>query len=229
MPAYNEAEILEDSIREWHDEVIDKIPGSKIVVVNDASTDDTRSILDRLAAGLPGLCPIHSARNRGHGPSVRAGLDAVEADFAFQTDSDRQHLPSEFWLLWNEREGNDFIVGMRSSRADGAFRACISTAMRVANFLIWGKWIRDANCPFKLMRREPMREVLAKIPPESFIPMVHLSALIHKMNYRIREVPVTHLPRTGGTQSLQGLVKWAGISWRCLLEIIRVRASARNS
>lgn len=223
MPAYNESEIIEDSVRRWHAEVIAKLPGARLVVVDDASSDDTGPILDRLIGELPGLGVIHSQKNQGHGPSVRIGLDSAETDYVFQTDSDLQHVPSEFWNLWNEREAWDFVVGVRSSRSDGLFRIVITRCMRLANFLVWGRWIRDANCPFKLMKREPMRRALAPIPSDSFIPMVLLSILIRKMDFRVKEMEVTHLPRPGGTPSLQGLTRWAGIAAHCMGEIVRLR------
>lgn len=227
MPAYNEEEIIEASVRDWYTEVVEKIDEAVLVVVNDKSSDSTGEILDRLEKELPRLRPIHSRENQGHGPTVRMGLDAASSEYVFQTDSDRQHLPSEFWNLWEHREHYDFVVGVRSTREDGAFRKAITALMRDANLVIWGVWIQDANCPFKLMRRDAMNEVLALIPQNSFIPMVHFSVLARKLGFRVKEVPVTHLPRTGGTQSLKGLVKWARVTVRCVLEIIRLRLFTR--
>jgi glycosyltransferase involved in cell wall biosynthesis len=52
MPAYNEASIIEASVREWHDEVIRHFDGAELIVVNDCSTDRTEEILTRLAHGI---------------------------------------------------------------------------------------------------------------------------------------------------------------------------------
>lgn len=229
MPAYKEAEIIERAVREWHDEVTSKLPGSRIIVVDDASPDATADILRRLTGELPDLYPVLSERNRGHGPTVRAGLDRAETDWVFQTDSDRQFVPAEFWNLWDVRDDRDFVLGQRSTREDGWFRVLITNGVKVANFLLWGVWIADANCPFKLMRREPMRVILAKIPPDAFIPMIHFTVLAHKMGARIRRVTVTHLPRTGGTQSLRGMAKWVRVVRQCLMEIVRLRLTWRSS
>jgi hypothetical protein len=92
--------------------------------------------------------------------------------------------------------------------------------MRLANFAVWGLWIRDANCPFKLMRRAPMMKVFARIPRDSFIPMVMLSILCRDMKFRVTEVSVEHLPRRGGEQSLSGLWKWIKVGSRCLLQLL---------
>jgi dolichol-phosphate mannosyltransferase len=227
MPAYNESEIIEAAVREWYDEVVARIPGSELIVVDDCSRDDTGAILESLASTLPGLRAVRPERNGGHGKALRFGFGHATRDWVFQTDSDRQHVPSEFWKLWEVRDHSDFIVGVRSRREDGAFRVVITRTMRVLNFLIWGVWITDANCPFKLMRREPFEKVLEKIPRDSFIPMVMVSILARKMRFRVLEIPVTHLPRRGGQQSLKGIVRWLRVGSRCAWQLLMLRLSYR--
>lgn len=229
MPAFNEAANIEAAVREWHDEVAAKLPGAEIVVVDDASSDATPAILDSLAKDLTQLRVIHSSQNRGHGPTVRAGLEAALQPWVFQTDSDRQHLASEFWLSWNRREEADFVFGARKTREDGAFRRMITFLMRIANAIIWGEWIRDANCPFKLMRAEKLRQVLARIPHDVFIPMVFIAILARKMKMRVVEIEVTHLPRKGGTTSLRGIARWVKIGFTCLGQIAALRLRWRTS
>ena len=97
MPAYNEEEIVEKTVREWYGEVISRIPGSELIVVNDCSKDGTGEVLARLAREIPALRPLTPERNGGHGRALRYGFDHVTQDWVFQTDSDRQHLPSDFW------------------------------------------------------------------------------------------------------------------------------------
>src|ERR1039457_5103158 len=102
MPAYNEAEIIERSVREWYGEVTAKVPGSEIIVVDDCSTDDTEKILERLAVGLGALRPSRTPRNGSHGRPLRFGSSRVKTEHVFQTDSDRHHPPADFWLLWDK-------------------------------------------------------------------------------------------------------------------------------
>jgi glycosyltransferase involved in cell wall biosynthesis len=220
MPAYNEEQIIEKTVREWHQEVISRIPGSELIVVNDCSKDRTGDVLARLAKEIPPLRSLTPERNGGHGRALRYGFDRVTQDWVFQTDSDQQHIPSDFWRVWEKRETSDFVLGVRSTRADGPVRILITTVMRLANFVVWGLWIRDANCPFKLMRRQAMEKVLIHIPRDSFIPMVMLSILCRKMKYRVTEVVVQHLPRRGGEQSLSGLWKWIRVGSRCLRQLL---------
>jgi glycosyltransferase involved in cell wall biosynthesis len=225
MPAYNEAEIIEKTVRDWYEEVISRMPDAELIVVNDRSTDNTGEVLAWLAQELPSLHTLTPEKNGGHGKALRYGLDRARKGWVFQTDSDQQHLPSDFWKVWDQRDSNDFVLGVRSTRADGPVRVVITTVMRLANFVLWGLWIRDANCPFKLMRRDPMEKVLRRIPRDSFIPMVMLSVLCRKMNYRVAEVVVQHLPRRGGEQSLSGLWTWIKVGLRCLRQLLSWRIS----
>lgn len=223
MPAYNERDIIEACVREWHEQVVSRIPGAELLVVDDCSTDGTGKVLDDLCAGLPQLRRLRTPHNGGHGRALAFGLPSATQEYVFQTDSDRQHLPSDFFRLWDLRQDCDFVFGVRGTRADGTVRLLITRVMRVVNFLLWGVWIRDANCPFKLMRREPMRALLKSIPQDFFIPMVAVSILARRGSYRVREVEVQHLPRRGGQQSLKGLCKWIRVGARCVLQLLRLR------
>ena len=141
----------------------------------------------------------------------------------FQTDSDRQHCPADFWRLWELRDQFDFVFGVREKRQDGAFRKLVTTLMRVLNWLLWQVWISDANCPFKLMRTEALVAVLKRVPEDAFIPMVMVSILARRLRFRVTEVGVQHLPRRGGTHSLRGMARWARVGWLCACQLARLR------
>ena len=224
MPAYNEGEIIEATVREWHT-VISLIPNAELIVVNDCSKDNTIQILNGLVAEFPSLRPVTPPQNGGHGKALRFGFKQARNEWIFQTDSDRQHIPEDFWKLWEVREQNDFIMGRRSTRADGWTRVAITTCMQLVNLALWGLWLRDANCPFKLMRRSKLEEFLPKVPDDSFIPMVMVSILCRKLKYRVAEVEVQHLPRLSGEQSLKGLWKWILVGYRCTKQLMKWRGS----
>ena len=223
MPAHNEAAHIEQGVTEWHRAVLSQMPDSELIVVDDASTDGTGSRLEAVASRIPQLRVLRLTQNVGHGPAVRRGLDESRGEFVFQTDSDRQHSPDDFWALWKEREHADFVFGVRKTRADGQVRAAVSATMRLVNFVLFGRWIADANCPFKLMRREALDEVLASVPRTAFIPMVMVSVLARRLDFRVREVPVDHFPRTAGQQSLAGVLKWLSVGRRCAGELLALR------
>ena len=157
-----------------------------------------------------------------------ASMRIARGEFVFHTDSDRQHTPDDFWSFWEQRAAADFVFGIRDHRADGALRSGISATMRVVNFVLWGCWIADANCPYKLMRRSALEQVLSVIPSASFIPMVMVSVLARRAGFRVSETQVRHFPRIAGQQSLRGLVKWLHVGRRCVGELVALRAAERK-
>lgn len=228
MPAHNEAALIEACVREWHDVVAGQIDGAELIVVDDASTDGMAAALDALKKAVPSLRVITLAANVGHGRAVRRGLDAASGAYVFQTDSDRQHLPADFWLLWARRDDVDFVFGRRERRADGAFRMFVSAVLRLVNHGLFGQDIPDANCPFKLMRRDALRAILADVPPDSFIPMVMVAVLARRRGYAIAEVAVRHYPRAAGQPSLAGMRKWIVVGARCIRELVVLRGLDRQ-
>ena len=228
LPAYNEAEHIEQCVEEWYNGVVSRVPGAEMIVVDDCSRDGTGGRLTALAARLPRLRVLRMPVNSGHGPALRFGLDRAAGEFVFHTDSDRQHTPDDFWAFWDQREAADFVFGVREQRADGAFRLAISSSMRLINAVLWGSWIADANCPYKLMQRNALRQVLSAIPASTFIPMVMVSVLARRAGFRVSEVQVRHFPRVAGQQSLKGLMKWARIARRCVGELVELRAAEQR-
>ena len=101
MPAYNEAENIETTIKQWYPVVqgcADMGCDARLVIANDGSKDDTYAIMDSMRMHYPLLTPIDKP-NSGHGATVlflyRYALEQG-ANYVFQTDSDGQTVPEEF-------------------------------------------------------------------------------------------------------------------------------------
>src|SRR3712207_191032 len=101
MPVYNEASVIESVVTDLRRDVCDHLSSVEMVVVNDASTDETAAILDRLARTDERIRVLHAVRNGGHGPAVRHALEQSRGEWMFQIDSDAQQVPAEFWKLWD--------------------------------------------------------------------------------------------------------------------------------
>ena len=121
MPAYNEEANIEDVIKQWHP-ICEKINAeghaAQLVIANDGSKDNTYTIMEELRTKYPLLLPINKP-NSGHGATVmylyKYALDNG-ADYIFQTDSDGQTLPEEFWPMWENRDRFDFHTCYRDDR-----------------------------------------------------------------------------------------------------------------
>ena len=226
MPAYNEEANIEEVIRMWYP-VVKKIGGeSRLVILNDGSRDSTYEKMKACRKEFPRLVIINK-KNQGHGPTVyRAYRYAIEAgaDYIFQTDSDGQTLPEEFWQLWEEREGGGLLIGCRKGRQDGASRVLVSRVLRLVLFFVFHVWVKDANTPFRLMKREELKKVLEKIPEDFNLPNVLMTVIYKKHHMRVLYFPITFRPRQGGVNSIN-MKKIIGIGKQAVRDFRILRKS----
>ena len=207
MPAYNEEANIEDVIKQWHP-VCEKInetgDEAKLVIANDGSKDNTYGIMKQLQEKYPFLVAIDKP-NSGHGATVLYLYRyAIEngANYVFQTDSDGQTLPEEFWQMWENKENYDFQIGTRGGRQDGGSRVFVTKTLRLVVWLMFHVWVKDANTPFRLLNIEKLKPILDIIPTDYNLANVAVSAIAVRWNYNIAWYPITFRPRQGGVNSI---------------------------
>ena len=207
MPAYNEEANIEDVIKQWHP-ICEKInqlgDNAKLVIANDGSKDNTFGIMTQLQEKYPFLIPLDKA-NSGHGATVlylyRYAIDNG-ADYVFQTDSDGQTLPEEFWQMWDNKEKYDFQIGTRGGRQDGGSRVFVTKTLRFVVWCMFHVWVKDANTPFRLLNIEKLKPILDIIPVDYNLANVAVSAIAVRWKYNIAWYPITFRPRQGGVNSI---------------------------
>lgn len=206
MPAYNEAENIESVVRDWYPiiEEINKEHEAYLMIANDGSKDNTFEIMEGLKKDYPYFIPVDKA-NSGHGATLLFLYHkAIEegADYIFQTDSDGQTNPQEFWTFYKQRHEYDFQIGTRGGREDGFSRIVVTRVLRLVVLGVFHVWVKDANTPFRLMKVDRLKEVLTKIPDNFFLSNVAISAIAVKWKESIAWAPITFRPRQGGVNSI---------------------------
>ncbi len=78
MPVYNEATGVADVIADIVRHVLDVVPASELVVVDDHSTDDTSAVLHRIACEDSRVRVLVNDVNVGHGRTTRRAMDALD-------------------------------------------------------------------------------------------------------------------------------------------------------
>ena len=142
IPCYNEEQVLPltapmftAKLRELAEK--GKISGnSRVLFVNDGSSDNSRQVLHQLMEKDPRVRVIHFSRNFGHEAAMLAGLDHCHGEAAICMDSDLQHPPTLLpQMLAKHQEGKDVITMMRTDRADGGAGKQLSSKLfyRVIN------------------------------------------------------------------------------------------------
>lgn len=206
IPAYNEQSNIKELIDEWYP-VIEKHNGdgaSRIVIVNDGSKDATADIISKEAETKP-LLKLINKPNGGHGPAIMTGYRYAiknKADYIFQTDSDRQTLPSEFEGFWIQRTRFDAIIGRRYLRQDGLSRILVTKALKLIFASIFRRRIDDANSPYRLMKREALRDAISYIENCEPLPNIMIAAVFARERRRVLYKDITFRQRQGGVNSI---------------------------
>ena len=166
IPAYNEEENIEKVICDWYP-IVEKIGNeSRLVIIDDGSRDKTYELMQKAAESRPQFQPL-TKDNEGHGATVLFGYYyALEcgADYIFQTDSDGQTNPEEFWTFWEQRRGYDLLIGHRNHREDGFTRIFVTKVLRIVIRLCFRVEVVDANTHFRLMEAIMLRQQIVLIP-----------------------------------------------------------------
>lgn len=205
IPAYNEQDTIGTVIEEWYP-IIEKHNGdgaSRLVIINDGSTDHTADIVEKYAKERTMLLSI-TKENGGHGAAVLYGYHFAlqqNADYVFQTDSDGQTRPEEFEPFWENRTQYDMVIGWRGSREDGFSRWLVSKVLKGVIRVCFGVSVKDANTPYRIMNAETLSKYIELIPDGFHLSNVLLS-VIYAKKANVKYIPITFRPRQGGTNSI---------------------------
>jgi undecaprenyl-phosphate 4-deoxy-4-formamido-L-arabinose transferase len=131
VPVYNAAE----SLRELTERLSATLMGRRyeIILVNDASADDSWGTITTLAAEHSAIRGIDLARNFGQHPALLAGIRAARYDVIVTIDDDLQHPPEEIpRLLARLDDGYDVVYGASTQEVHGTLRTGASRLTKLA-------------------------------------------------------------------------------------------------
>jgi glycosyltransferase involved in cell wall biosynthesis len=194
IPVYNE----EKTVREITARV--KATGlvDEILIVDDGSTDNTRSILEELK-NEPGVRTILHEKNMGKGAAVRTGIQAATNEIVLIQDADLEYDPRDYPVLLKPLNENiaDIVYG---SRFLGGGRRPILFWNMVANKiltfmtnLLYNNILSDMETGYKVFRRDIIKDIPLYAHGFEFEP--EFTAKVLKRKIRIYEVPISFNPR----------------------------------
>jgi glycosyltransferase involved in cell wall biosynthesis len=191
VPAKDEAENLEEFLRQCRDALAPLPYACEVVVVNDGSEDDSAAVLERLEREQPFLQVVTHRSRRGIADALRSAADVARGRIFVFYPADLQFLPAEIPRLVEPvraREA-DIVTGTKQGSYDKAF---VSGVYNRLSRWLFGVRVSDLNA-VKAYRREVMDAVPAR--PDWHRFMVVIAAAD---GYRISEQPVTLRPRRAG-------------------------------
>ncbi|TGD84108.1 glycosyltransferase [Mycolicibacterium sp. CH28] len=196
IPVYNEERDLPACVRRLHQFLIDEVPyRARIVVADNASTDNTLSVARRLAEELPDVDVMHLDA-KGRGGALAAAWGSSPADVVAYMDVDLStDLSALMPLVAPLVSGHsDIAIGSRlaaSSRVvRGIKREVVSRGYNLLLRGFLGIRFSDAQCGFKAVRTDVARQLLPLVADTGWFFDTELLVLGERAGLRIHEVPV---------------------------------------
>lgn len=197
IPAFNEAQRIGPTLRGAH-RFLAARPGSfEIIVVDDASTDDTVALVTALAGEMPGLRVLCSPANQGKGHAVRLGMRAAIGSVRLFADADGSTPIEELAPLLQALAtgadiaiGSRYLAGSRVTRPQPWHRRVWSRLVNqvVQRMLLPG--VVDTHCGFKAFTAAAAARTFAACTVDGWSFDLEVLARARAYGFRIQEVPV---------------------------------------
>lgn len=172
----------------------------EVVVVNDASPDDTWDVLSKLVERHPELVVIDLLTNHGQALATLCGLAHARGTVVATMDDDLQQPPEELPKLLDALDAHeewDAVVG-QWSRDAGLMRDLGSWVHALVHRLAHRTPTSYRHTTFRVLRRPVVDALLAH---ETRTPLI--GALLRQITHRIGVVEVDHRERPFGTSSFR--------------------------
>jgi len=220
MPAYNEEQTISAAIAR----VLAQPEVGELIVVDDASRDETWQVISRLASGEPRIRAFQQPRNQGKGAAIRRAITELKFPYAIVQDADLEVEPADYPnvlapLLARQA---DAVFGSRRF-AITSFQTFVFTLGNkvltlVTNVLFRGR-VADMEVCYKLLPSSLWQSLPLSASRFEFEPEV--TALLLMRRCHIVNVPIAYLPRT----MQQGKKMGVADGWHAIKFLLRFRFS----
>ena len=203
LPAYNEADTIEATVRTTLETLSDFLPAGsfEVVVAEDGCEDETPAIAARLAAADDRIRHFHSDERLGRGGALNAAFRDARGDTLayFDTDlsTDMAHLEA---LVESVRSGDaDIATGSRwmpGKAADRpAKRGIPSKGFNVAVRGLLGSNLLDHQCGFKAFSRSAFEALVDDVADEHWFWDTEMLVRAQRQGFDVEEFAVEWTPK----------------------------------
>jgi glycosyltransferase involved in cell wall biosynthesis len=236
IPCYNEEKnLLEGKLEEVYRYLSPQHYTWEVIVVDDASTDSSRSILQTYIKSRKNFSLIDIPHG-GKPSAIWAGIRQAEGENVLLIDMDQSTPIREFdnFLPWL-RKGYEVIIGCRGNIRQGLslVRTIGSHIFRALRRLVLLRHIRDTQCGFKACRRDTAVNIFPRLQyfrqtrkPTGWKVSaydVELLFLFEKAGCRIKEIPVEWRDRDLSDTKRGVLIRYFNESVEMAREVMRVK------
>ncbi len=193
IPVYNEANTLEEIFRRVQATPYDK----EVIAVDDASVDNSRDILQRLAQQYDNLKIFYHEKNQGKGAALRTGFAQITGEVVIIQDADLEYDPVDYPALLDpiQRDLADVVYGSRliGAQPHRVLYFWHYMGNRCVTFLsnmFTNLNLSDMEVGYKVFKAEVLRDL--NISSNRFGVEPELTAKIAKKGCRVYEVPISY-------------------------------------
>ena len=196
IPCFNERR----TIRTIVEKVKAVVPaGTEIIIVDDASTDGTAAIIDKLAGD--GVAVARHAMNRGKGAAMETGFRLARGEIVLVQDADLEYDPRDYAQLLSPIENGEADVVFGSRFSGGRPHRVVYFWHMVGNRLLTllsnvftNINLSDMETGYKAFRRDVLEDL--RIEEERFGFEPEITAKLAQRRCRFFEVGISYYGRT---------------------------------
>lgn len=167
----------------------------EFLVLDDASTDDTPTVLDSLSKEIP-LTFIRHPRSLGFGGALAHGIQQAQTPWLLFVDADAQYDPEDVRRFLNlPRDPLTLFSGWRVRRADPFVRIFISILFQTMNRIGFDLRMKDITSSLKLIPSGPAKEIARRVHYMNGSFWSEFMVRWARAGYHWIEIPIHHQPR----------------------------------
>lgn len=175
IPAYNEEESIPE-LFEWINRSLDPTGlNYEVWFIDDGSTDNTWSAIEKLNASNSKVKGIKFRRNYGKSAALNTGFHQCDANVVITMDADLQDSPEEIPELFKmiKEQNYDVVSGWKKKRYDNAFTKNLPSKLynSVTGWLS-GVKLHDMNCGLKAYKNEVVKSIEVYGEMHRYIPVI---------------------------------------------------------
>ena len=193
IPAFNEAASIGDVIKN----IKTQYPDFEIIVVNDASTDNTAEIAEQAGAKV-----LSHPYNIGNGASIKTGMRVATGDFFVTMDGDGQHRPEDIGKLLAELDIYDMVVGQRQFSGQASLDRYMGNLFynKFASYVTKFK-VKDLTSGFRAVNAGMAKKFLYLFPNTYSYPTT-LTLSVLRSGRSVKYIPISINKRQNGKSGI---------------------------
>lgn len=196
VPAYNEAPVVPDLVRELRAAFERHGLDGEVILVDDGSTDGTAELAEKESGTWPRFRVLRHKINLGKTEALQTAAEAAEEPLLVLFDADLQHTPDEIPRFLAELdEGWDIVTGRKVGSYD---KKAVSSVYNRLSKRIFDVPVSDLNS-MKAFRAEVLEGLHLRHDWHRFFVV-----LAHARGASVTEIDIELHPRRAGEPKYQG-------------------------